>query len=136
MQSTARRCSRHTRSRMSVSARSLAEYQDPTVIRHILLAARTVAVVGLSPNVLRASHFVGFYLLRHGYRVVPVNPREREVLGERSYPSLKDIPFKVDVVDVFRQPDALPAIVEDALAIHARVLWTQFGVIHYAAAER
>ncbi|TMC47621.1 MAG: CoA-binding protein [Chloroflexi bacterium] len=121
---------------MTVSTHSLAEYQDPKVIRDILLAARTVAVVGLSSNVLRASNFVGFYLHRHGYRVVPVNPREHEVLGEPSYASLKDIPFVVDVVDVFRQPDALPAIVEDALAIHARVLWTQFGVINFAAAER
>ena len=121
---------------MTDSAGSLAEYQDPTVIRDILLAARTVAVVGLSSNVLRASHFVGFYLLRHGYRVVPVNPREREVLGERAYASLRDVPFEVDVVDVFRQPDALPGIVEDALAIRARVIWTQFGVINLAAAER
>src|SRR5438045_141298 len=119
---------------MTANDHALWEYQNPTVIRDVLLAARTVAVVGLSSNALRASHFVGFYLQRHGYRVVPVNPREREVLGEHSYASLQDVPFEVDVVDVFRQPNRLPAIVEDALAIHARVLWTQFGVINFEAA--
>ncbi len=82
----------------------LAPYQDENTIRHVLLGLHTVAVVGLSPNVLRSSHFVGFYLQRHGYRIVPVNPRENEILGETSYPSLGDIPFPVDVVDVFRQP--------------------------------
>ena len=91
--------------------------------------ARTIAIVGLSPNELRPSHFVGFYLQRHGYRVIPVNPRETEILGQRSYPSLADIPEHVDVVDVFRQPDAVPAIAEEAVAIGAGALWLQFGVI-------
>ncbi len=117
-------------------ARDLRSYQDPRQIRDILVAARTVAVVGLSPNVLRPSNFVGFYLQRHGYRVVPVNPREREVLEEPSYASLRDIPFPIDVVDVFRQADAVPAIAEDAIAIGAKVLWTQFGVVSFTAAER
>lgn len=104
-------------------------YQDERTIRDIILSARTVAVVGLSPNVLRPSNFVGFYLQRHGYRIVPVNPREREILGETCYPSLTDIPFHVDVVDVFRAPSAVPAIAEEAVQIGAGALWLQFGVI-------
>ncbi|MCA1617496.1 MAG: CoA-binding protein [Acidobacteria bacterium] len=118
-----------------MSARDLKTYQDPKTIRDILLATRTVAIVGLSPNVLRPSNFVGFYLQRHGYRIVPVNPREKEILGEQSYASLREIPFAIDVVDVFRQPDALPDIANDAIASGAKVLWAQFGVIHFDAAE-
>lgn len=104
-------------------------YQDPHVIVRALRAPRTVAIVGLSKDPLRPSHFIGFYLQRHGYKIVPVNPREPEILGERSYPSLKDIPFPVDIVDVFRRPDAVPDIARDAVAIGAKVLWLQFGVI-------
>jgi uncharacterized protein len=104
-------------------------YQDVSTIRSIVQSARTIAIVGLSPNVLRASHFVGFYLQRHGYRIVPVNPRESEILGERCYPSLTDIPFHVDVVDVFRAPDAVPDIAREAVQIGADALWLQFNVI-------
>ena len=107
----------------------LSRYQDPHAILATLLAARTIAIVGLSKDPLRPSYFIGFYLKRHGYRIVPVNPREPEVVGEKSYPSLKDIPFPVDVVDVFRRPDAVPAIARDAVAIGAKALWLQFGVI-------
>jgi predicted CoA-binding protein len=110
------------------------EYQDPDVIREILLGARTVAVVGLSSNVLRASHFVGFYLKRHGYRVIPVNPRESEVLGEPAYASLGDVPVRVDVVDVFRASDAVGEIARDAIAIGAKALWCQYGVVNLEAA--
>lgn len=110
---------------MSVEAR----HQDPRAILDVLRSARTVAIVGLSPDELRASNFIGFYLRRHGYRVVPVNPREREILGERSYASLSEIPFPVDVVDVFRRPEAVPGIAREAVAIKARTLWLQFGVI-------
>jgi len=126
-----------TRSEDAVSTlnQPLAEYQDERTIRRILHSTRTVAIVGLSSNVLRPSHFVGFYLQRHGYRIVPVNPRERAVLGETSYPSLADIPFPVDLVDVFRQPDAVPAIAEEAVQIEARALWLQFGVISPRGAE-
>src|ERR1700680_4972983 len=91
--------------------------------------ARTSAVVGLSSNVLRPSHFVGFYLQRHGYRIVPVNPNEREALGEKAYASLSDIPFHVDVVYVFRAPAFVPPIAEEAVRIGAGSLWLQFGVI-------
>ena len=107
----------------------LSRYQDPHTILATLLAARTIAIVGLSKDPLRPSYFIGFYLKRHGYKVVPVNPREPEVLGQKSYPTLKDIPFPVDVVDVFRRPDAVPAIARDAVAIGAKALWLQFGVI-------
>ena len=107
----------------------LAHYQDSAVILDILRTTRTVAIVGLSSNTLRASHFVGFYLQRHGYRIVPVNPREREVLGEKSYASLLDIPFPVDLVDVFRAPDAVPGIVREAVQIGAKALWCQYNVI-------
>ena len=104
-------------------------YQDPQVILRMLRAARTVAIVGLSKDPLRPSNFIGFYLKRHGYKIVPVNPREQEILGEKSYPSLKDIPFPVDIVNVFRRPDAVPDIAREAVAIGAKALWLQFGVI-------
>jgi predicted CoA-binding protein len=109
---------------------ALDRYQDPLAIQRVVHGARTVAIVGLSSNPLRPSNFVGFYLKRHGYRVVPVNPRESEILGEVSYASLSDVPEKVDVVNVFRAPDALPAIAEEAVAIGAGALWCQFGVIN------
>ena len=106
------------------------QYQDPLAIQQVLHSAKTIAVVGLSSNELRPSNFVGYYLKRHGYRVIPVNPRETSILGEKSYPSLLDIPEHVDVVDVFRAPDALPGIARDAVAIGAGTLWCQFGVIN------
>lgn len=112
-----------------------ARYADPLVIQRIIRDASTIAIVGLSPNVLRPSNFVGFYLQRHGYRIVPVNPREHEILGEKSFPSLRDIPFPVDVVDVFRAPDAVPDIARDAVEIEAGALWLQFGVISPAGAR-
>jgi predicted CoA-binding protein len=108
---------------------------DGRVIAGLLRSARTVAIVGLSSNELRPSHFVGFYLQRHGYRVIPVNPRESEVLGEASYPSLSDVPERIDVVDVFRRPEAVPAIAEEAVAIGAGALWLQFGVVSPEGAE-
>src|SRR4249920_3037932 len=107
----------------------LTRYQDPQTIQRVIHSARTVAIVGLSNNPLRGSYFVGFYLKRHGYRVIPVNPREKEILGEKSYPSLKDVPEPVDMVDVFRAPDAVPGIARDAVAIGAKALFCQFTVI-------
>ena len=114
--------------------KDIADYQDPELIQRLLHNSRTVAIVGLSPNHLRASNFVGFYAARHGYRVIPVNPREDEVLGERSYPSLSAISEPVDIVDVFRAPDAVPAIAEESVAIGAGALWLQFGVISHEGA--
>jgi uncharacterized protein len=113
----------------------LTRYQDPLTIQRVLHTARTIAVVGLSANELRASNFVGYYLKRHGYQVIPVNPRESEILGQKSYPSLLEIPERVDVVNVFRAPDALPGIAQEAVAIHAGTLWCQFGVINEEAAR-
>lgn len=104
-------------------------YQDPLTIQRVLYNAKTVAIVGLSPNELRASYFVGYYLRRHGYQVFPVNPREREILGVPCVPSLSELPGPVDIVNVFRAPDAVPAIAEEAVQIRAGCLWCQFGVI-------
>lgn len=103
-------------------------WQQPDDIQAALHCKR-IAVVGLSSNELRASNFVGYYLHRHGYDVVPVNPREREIFGKVSYPSLAEVPDPVDVVDVFRDPSAVPEIASQAVEIGARFLWLQFGVI-------
>jgi predicted CoA-binding protein len=110
-------------------------YQDPLTIQRVIHGAKTIAIVGLSSNHLRASYFVGFYLKRHGYRVIPVNPRESEVLGEKSYPSLADVPGRIDIVNVFRAPEALPGIATDAVAIGAGALWCQFTVINQEGAR-
>jgi uncharacterized protein len=112
-----------------MSGFDLALYQDPLVIQRALLTAKTIAIVGLSANPLRASYFVGFYLQRHGYRVIPVNPRESEILGEKSFAGLRDVPLEVDIVNVFRAPAAVPGIAAEAVAIGAKCLWCQFGVI-------
>ena len=113
----------------------LTRYQDPLTIQQVIHGARTVAVVGLSNNHLRASYFVGYYLRRHGYRVIPVNPRESEILGEKSYSSLAEVPVPVDIVNVFRAAEALPGIAREAVAIHARNLWCQFSVINEEGAR-
>ena len=105
-------------------------YQDPLTIQRVLHTAKTVAVVGLSSNELRPSNFVGYYLERHGYRVIPVNPRETEVRGQPSLGSLRDLTEPVDMVVVFRAPDALPAIAAEAVEIGASTLWCQFGVVN------
>jgi predicted CoA-binding protein len=110
-------------------------YQDPLTIQRVLHHAKTIAIVGLSKNELRASYFVGYYLKRHGFRIIPVNPRETEILGERCLPSLRDIAGPVDIVNVFRAPDALPAIAADAVKIGAGSLWCQFSVINEEGAR-
>src|SRR3989440_9897237 len=110
--------------------------QAPDVIEKILTSARTIAVVGLSANPLRPSHGVARYLQRAGYRIIPVNPNVKEVLGERAYPSLRDIPQPVDVVDVFRRSEFVGPIVDDAIAIKAGAVWLQDGVVDEAAAAR
>ena len=108
----------------------ISRYQDPLVIQRVLFGAKTIAVVGLSRNELRASYFVAFYLRRHGYAVIPVNPREQEILGTRSYKTLTEVPVAIDVVNVFRAPDALPGIAEEAVSIGAKSLWCQYTVIN------
>jgi hypothetical protein len=107
---------------------NIGDYQDCAVIQRVLTMQR-VAIVGLSGNELRASNFVGRYLKRNGYEVIPVNPREKTILGQTSYASLSDIPGPVDTVDVFRKPDAVPDIARDAVAIGAKCLWLQYNVI-------
>ncbi len=102
----------------------------------ILETYKRIAMVGLSANPFRPSHFAAIYLLAAGYDVVPVNPREKEVLGRPSYASLPEVPGPVEVVDIFRETSAVPDIVEDAIAIGAKVIWMQLGVIHEPAAER
>jgi predicted CoA-binding protein len=113
----------------------LTRYQDPLTIQRTLHNAKTIAIVGLSKNELRASYFVGYYLKRHGYRVIPVNPREAEVLGEKSWKTLLDVPVPVDVVNVFRAPDALPAIAAEAVKVGAGALWCQYTVINEEGAR-
>jgi predicted CoA-binding protein len=108
----------------------LRRYQDPLTIQRTIHTAKTIAIVGLSKNELRASYFVGFYLRRHGYRVIPVNPREMEIFGEKSFKTLADVPVPVDIVNVFRAPDALPGIAAEAVAVGAKNLWCQFSVIN------
>jgi predicted CoA-binding protein len=96
--------------------------------RRILLRCKTIAVVGLSAQWHRPSYFAAKYMQEHGYRVIPVNPGYAEILGEKCYKSLRDIPDKVDIVDCFRKSAEIPAIAEDAIAIGAKVLWMQLGV--------
>jgi predicted CoA-binding protein len=104
-------------------------------LRRILRECRTIAVVGLSPEWHRPSHFAAKYLQSHGYRVIPVNPRCGEILGERCYPSLLEIPERVDMVDVFRRTGDVPPIARQAVQIGARCLWQQLGVVN-AEADR
>ncbi|HEY7425959.1 MAG TPA: CoA-binding protein [Gemmataceae bacterium] len=104
-------------------------------IRALLQSVRTIAVVGLSDKPERDSYHVAVYLQKHGYRIIPVNPAVSEVLGEKAYASLRDVPDKIDMVDIFRRPDAVPAIVEDAIAVGARTVWMQEGIVHNAAAD-
>ena len=117
------------------AAFDLRRYQDPQTIQRVIHTAKTVAIVGLSRNELRASYFVGYYLRRHGYQVFPVNPRETEILGEKSFKSLADVPVHLDIVNVFRAPDALPDIAADAVKIHAGTLWCQYNVINEEGAR-
>lgn len=105
-------------------------------VSEILRTSKTIAVVGLSGKPQRPSHGVSRYMQGAGYRIIPVNPAEREVLGEKSYARLEDIPERVDIVDIFRRSSAVPAIVDAAIRIGARGVWMQEGVIHPEAAEK
>ena len=109
---------------------------DIATLRRILGENRIIAVVGLSADWDRPSYFAAKYMMEHGYRVIPVNPKYREILGERCYPSLRDIGQKVEIVDIFRKTQDVMPIAEDAIAIGARVLWQQLGVRNEAAAAR
>jgi uncharacterized protein len=105
-------------------------------IPEILKSSHTIAVVGLSSNPMRPSNGVAAYLQRAGYRVIPVNPNESEVLGEKCYARLEDVPEKIDVVDIFRRPECVPEIVESAIRVGAKTVWMQEGVVNQQAAER
>jgi uncharacterized protein len=105
-------------------------------IPEILKSAHTIAVVGISSNPMRPSNGVAEYLKRAGYRIIPVNPNETEVLGEKCYARLEDVSEKIDLVDVFRRSEYVPEVVESAIRVGARTVWMQEGVIHEAAAER
>jgi len=107
---------------------------DIATLRRILGEVHTIAIVGLSRNWHRPSNFSAKYLQDHGYRVIPVNPMYEEVLGEKCYPSLSDIPDAVDVVDCFRASEEIPALAEQAIAIGAKVLWTQLEIVNNEAA--
>lgn len=105
-------------------------------IRRLLDEARTIAVVGLSEDPGRDSHRIAAYLQQQGYRVIPVNPNVREVLGEKAYPDLASVPVPIDIVDVFRRVEAIPGIVDTAIAAGARAVWMQLGLAHNASAEK
>ncbi len=105
-------------------------------IAEILGNHRVVAVVGLSADTGRPSYQVAQYLQQHGYRIIPVNPGCQEILGEKCYPDLKAIPFPVEIVDIFRKPQAIPAVVEEAIAVGAKVVWMQLGLKEPVAAAR
>jgi uncharacterized protein len=109
---------------------------DEAVASEILRSARTVAVVGISEKPDRDSHRVAKYLKEHGYQIVPVNPKCQEVLGEPCYSDLKSVPVHIDVVDIFRAADAIPGIVDDAIAVGASSVWMQLGLSHDEAAAK
>ena len=109
---------------------------DIAGLRRILQENRVIAVVGLSANWNRPSYFAAKYLLEHGYTIIPVNPGQSEILGQKCYASLVEIPQKVDIVDCFRKPEDIPPLAEQAIAIGAKVFWLQLGVIHQDAARR
>ena len=112
------------------------QINSPEAIKRILDECRTIAVVGLSSNPMRPSNSVSGYMRRQGYRVIPVNPNEREVFGEKSYPSLSDVPEPIELVDIFRRSEEAGAAVDEAIHIGAKAVWLQEGVIDRAAAER
>jgi uncharacterized protein len=105
-------------------------------ITEMLKTAKTIAVVGLTDSPLRPSYGVSHYMLTHGYRIVPVNPNITDWMGEKAYPSLLDVPEKIDIVNVFRRSEAVPDVVEQAIQIKAPAIWMQEGVIHEEAAEK
>ena len=111
------------------------ENPDDATLRTLLNRVKTIAVVGLSPQAARPSYRVAQAMQRYGYRIVPVRPLVDEVLGEKAYASLADIPFQVDLIDVFRAAEHVPAIVEQCLALHFPSIWIQEGIVHEAAAR-
>lgn len=114
----------------------MATITQPDPIADLLRRAKTIAVVGLSESPFRPSHGVSAYMQSHGYRIIPVNPKIREVLGEKSYPSLLEVPEQIDIVNVFRRPEFVPEIVDKAIQRKVPAIWMQEDVINEAAAEK
>lgn len=111
---------------------------SPDQVKQILLDTRTIAVVGMSTHADRQSQLVPKYLQAHGYRIIPINPRADEILGEKAYPSLSAVPreIQIDTVEIFLRPEDVPPVVEEAIAIGARVIWMQEGIRNDEAAQR
>ncbi len=105
-------------------------------IAEILRTAKTIAVIGASPKPERPSHWIYSYLKEQGYHVIPVNPGQKEIDGDKCYPSLTEIPEAIDLVDIFRDPSAVPAIVDEAIAKKAKIIWMQEGIVHNEAADK
>lgn len=112
-----------------------ARWQRPEVMRRLLLESNTIAIVGLSTDEQKASSFVATYLMRAGYNVIPVTPRGGEILGEKAYPDLASVPVKIDIVDVFRRGKDCPTVAEQAIAVGAKALWIQLGIVSVEAGE-
>jgi predicted CoA-binding protein len=121
---------------MSESCEMPQSNATPEEVRLLLQGSHTIAVVGLSDKPERDSYQVAAYLQRQGYRIIPVNPAIKEVLGEKSYPRLEVIGEKIDIVDIFRKPEAVPEIVASAIAVGAKAVWMQEGIAHNAAADQ
>jgi uncharacterized protein len=109
---------------------------NDTELAQLLREAKTIAVVGLSSNPVRPSFGVSRFLQRQGYRIIPVNPKETEVLGERAYASVKDVPEQIDIINIFRRPARVPEVIDDALLKGARCIWMQEGVVNHEAAKK
>lgn len=120
----------------SLTDEQRALYQDTRTIRDLLGDAKTIAVVGMSAEKTKASNMVGSYLQDEGYRMIPVNPRATEILGEKVYPDLKSIPFPIDIVDIFRPPSEVAGIVDEAIEVGAKAVWMQLRLIDLKAAEK
>ncbi|OEU78557.1 MAG: CoA-binding protein [Desulfobacterales bacterium C00003060] len=122
---------------MSVQQCEMPECNPPSErIKAILQKCKTVAIVGLSPKPERDSHKVAKYLKENRYRIVPVNPGQKEILGEKCYPNLKAVPFPIDMVDIFRKPESIPPVVDDAIEMGAKAVWMQLGLAHNQAADK
>jgi predicted CoA-binding protein len=109
---------------------------DDQMMKDILLSAKTIASVGLSSNMEKESYWIVLYLKEQGYHIIPVNPTAAEILEEKAYPNLESIPVKIDVVQIFRKPEDVPPIVDDAIKVGAKVVWMQEGIVNEEAAQK
>ena len=120
----------------ALTAEQRARFGDADTIQRVLATAKTVAIFGMSTDSTKPSNMVGAYLMDEGFTVIPVNPRAKSILGQTCYPDLKSVPVPIDVVDVFRPAEEIPAIVEEALAVGAKAVWTQLKLVHPEASQR